>query len=109
MEVARAEWPGVELALDVFREWVARRPEAVHLVDLYLTCACVRGDALAIAAFQARFGPEVAVALTGQRASAEFLDEVRQVLWERLLVPRDGGTPKLADYSGRGPLARWMR
>jgi RNA polymerase sigma-70 factor (ECF subfamily) len=109
MEEARVAWPGVALAPDVFREWVARRPGAVHLVDLYLACACVRGEARAVAAFQARFGPEVAVALTGQHASAELLDEVRQVLWTRLLVPRDGGAPKLAGYSGRGPLAKWVR
>jgi len=109
MEAARAAWPGVALAPEVFRDWVARRPGAEHLVDLYLACACVRGEARAVAAFQARFGPEVAVALTGQRASAEFLDEVRQVLWERLLVARDGRAPRLADYSGRGPLAKWVR
>jgi RNA polymerase sigma-70 factor (ECF subfamily) len=109
MEEARAAWPGVALAPDVFREWVARRPGAVHLVDLYLACACVRGDARAVATFQTRFGPEVALALTGQRASAEFLDEVRQVLWERLLVAREGGEAKLADYSGRGALSKWVR
>jgi RNA polymerase sigma-70 factor (ECF subfamily) len=37
------------------------------------------------------------------------VDELRQLLRQRLLVPVDGAPPKLASYSGRGPLGQWVR
>src|SRR5689334_13258114 len=60
---ARAAWPMVELATEHFVEHLAARlgdaddPElalrAMHTSDLYLACACMRGDAGAVAAFEA--------------------------------------------------------
>jgi RNA polymerase sigma-70 factor (ECF subfamily) len=39
-------------------------------------------------------------------ASADFADEVRQQLRERLLV---GAQPRIADYRGQGALGGWLR
>ena len=39
--------------------------------------------------------------------SNEFVDEVEQRLWASLLVGGDAG-PRLATYSGAGPLGRWI-
>jgi RNA polymerase sigma-70 factor (ECF subfamily) len=37
------------------------------------------------------------------------VDEVLQVLRERLLLGRGDTPPRIADYSGRGPLLAWVR
>jgi RNA polymerase sigma-70 factor (ECF subfamily) len=36
-------------------------------------------------------------------------DEALQRLREKLLLPRDGAPPRIADYSGRGPLGSFLR
>jgi len=41
--------------------------------------------------------------------SPGFVDEVRQSLREKLLVSRSGMPPRIAEYSGRGALANWVR
>jgi RNA polymerase sigma-70 factor (ECF subfamily) len=38
-----------------------------------------------------------------------FGDEVCQQLREKLFVAPAGSAPTIADYSGRGPLALWLR
>ena len=42
------------------------------------------------------------------RRSPDFADEVRQLVREHLFLGRDGGTPHIADYGARGPLATWL-
>ncbi len=103
---ARAAWPGVEVNRDVFAAWVAQR-EPRHSDELYLACACVAGDAAAIAAFEARYFPQVAAAVR-RFGSDTFVDDVRQELRQRLFFSADG-KPKLAEYSGRGDLMQWVR
>ena len=39
-------------------------------------------------------------------SSSQFVDEVKQGLRERLLV---GPPPRIAEYSGSGPLGGWLR
>src|SRR5262249_26695993 len=38
-----------------------------------------------------------------------FVDEVQQALREKLFVGKDGSSPKIAEYDGRGTLASWVR
>src|SRR5204863_54439 len=42
-------------------------------------------------------------------ANPAFVDEIRQRLRTKLFVPEAGETPKIADYTGRGPLGAWVR
>jgi RNA polymerase sigma-70 factor (ECF subfamily) len=42
-------------------------------------------------------------------ASPHFAADVRHELRDRLLVAAPGALPKIAHYSGRGPLAAWVR
>ena len=114
---ARAAWPTVELPAAVFLPYLAARlPEGDPLValaavsagDLYLACACVRGDARAIVAFEAAHFPMVEAALAGMRAASGQVDEVKQLLREQLFVGPDG-QPTLTGYSGRGALGGWLR
>lgn len=39
----------------------------------------------------------------------DFLDELRQVLRDKLFVGKDGTPPKIVDHSGRGSLHSWVR
>ena len=120
LETARAAWPDVQVDDKTVLGYVAARlPEAadepaaqvasMHVSDLYLACACARGDTRALKAFEVHFLPEVASFVAQIDRSPSFADEVRQQLREKLFVSAKGETPKIADFSGRGPLGGWIR
>ena len=82
--------------------------------DLYPACACARGDADAIAAFDRDYMREVDIALARMRVGPPRLSDVKQLVRQRLFV--GGGTAgaptspgKIAEYGGRGDLRRWVR
>jgi RNA polymerase sigma-70 factor (ECF subfamily) len=111
---ARAIWPGVVLDDETFLQWVGARLDAatveaverMHTDDLWLACACARGDAAALQHFErVALAPAVARLLDADMAK----DEVVQQLRVRLLV-RDGDTPaRIEQYTGRGSLRGWTR
>jgi RNA polymerase sigma-70 factor, ECF subfamily len=123
-EAARAAWPDVELGAEPFATFVASKLPAgepaerslatLRTTELYLTCACGRGDVRAVAALERLCAAAVdrAAARAGP-AATQKKDELRQQVCERLLVPRatDGAPqpPRIADFSGRGPLDAWLR
>jgi RNA polymerase sigma-70 factor (ECF subfamily) len=119
--VGAARWPDVALAPEALARHVATAaPGAttaaavaeLHAADLYLACACLRGIAGAVAAFEAAHLASLGATLAGAvRVSAEEVDEVRQRLRIKLLVgePDRGRAPLVGTYSGRGPLAAWVR
>ncbi|QRK10968.1 sigma-70 family RNA polymerase sigma factor [Archangium violaceum] len=119
LDSARAAWPRVRLDEAVFLRHLAERlppssePEralrALPAADLFLACACVRGDAAAHAALEAHFLPKVAAAVARVYPGADAASEVCQVLREKLLTPESGRPPRMADYQGQGPLAAWLR
>ncbi|WNG52132.1 sigma-70 family RNA polymerase sigma factor [Archangium minus] len=80
----------------------------VQVRDLLLAFACLSGDALALKELSQRLDIEVRAAMRGLGAEPELVDEVRSVLGHKLLVS-DGEAPKLATYTGLGPLAAWLR
>jgi RNA polymerase sigma-70 factor (ECF subfamily) len=82
---------------------------ALHAADLYLACACARRDPRAIAAFEARYFPEIDRALARMKLAPPAADDVKGALRERLLFPREGERSPLASYSGRGSLGAWLR
>jgi RNA polymerase sigma-70 factor (ECF subfamily) len=116
---ARAAWPSVALGDAEFVTYLGQRVAesddpvehlaGVHARDLYLACACAKVDPAAVRALERRFIVDIPVALRKVHATAEVADEVAQRMRERLLVAEPGGRAKIADYSGRGPLAAWLR
>ncbi|SEK72081.1 RNA polymerase sigma-70 factor, ECF subfamily [Stigmatella aurantiaca] len=114
---AREAWPQVPMDAEAFLAHVAGRlpstGEAGEVLaslragELFLAFACARGDARALEALDAHVLSQVGTWLPREAPSA--VDELRQVLRQRLLVPVDGAPPKLASYSGRGPLGQWVR
>jgi RNA polymerase sigma-70 factor, ECF subfamily len=107
---AGAAWPGVALDKTTFAGYLlSRRPpegedlRTLHLGDLYLACACLEEVAGALDAFERRYLAALGPALRSIDASPVFVDEVTQLLREKLFV---GG--KLGSYSGRGSLESWV-
>jgi RNA polymerase sigma-70 factor (ECF subfamily) len=109
----RAAWPTLAVDVDGFVAHVAARvpadgdPEAALTAlfagDLYLAYRCQSNDPEALKALEAAHLIELPV-LARIDSSPAFADEVRQRLRVHLFV--DG---KIAEYSGRGPLAGWLR
>ena len=117
LDHARAAWPGVHVDVPRLVAFLAPRlgdraaPFAgLHLGDLYLACACDRGEPSALAAFDRAFTPLIDRAVASLGASAAEQSELQQVVRVRLLVARDGdAATRIAGYSGRGGLASWVR
>lgn len=119
---AKSAWPKIKVDPKEFVAHVARRIDDaedvgaalddLHAADLWLAFACGKGDRIAIAQLDRELGSVVSVALARMRDKVAP-DDVSQLLRERLLVTKTsvgaGGEPKIFEYSGRGPLAGWIR
>jgi RNA polymerase sigma-70 factor (ECF subfamily) len=117
-ESARAALPSVTVDPAAFIEHVrSHLPEAggeaalasLHVADLYLACACARGDKAALDDLDRRFLSQVHVHLARFGRSPDFADEVQQELRQALLVAGETRRARILEYSGHGPLLRWIR
>jgi RNA polymerase sigma-70 factor, ECF subfamily len=114
VERGRAAHPELTLAPERFAGHLGRcravvgDPSAAHAEDLYLACAAIDGDEIAIKKLQRKSRPALAKYLRSIDAATAFLAEVEQQVWEALLVGRDGGDAKLGGYSGKGPLTGFV-
>jgi RNA polymerase sigma-70 factor (ECF subfamily) len=117
---AREHWAELpELPLDDFIAHVATAIppghdavvylESLVIEDLYLACACMHDVPGAIAAFDARWLSAVPGYVARIDRSRDLADEICQQVRERMLVRRPDRPPKIAEYSGRGSLASWLR
>ncbi len=110
----RAAWPSVAGAEAdaALRAWLAAQgvapgaPAGAHAGDLYLACACARGEARALDAFDRHLTAKVGRFVARIDGSAPFADDVRQALRELLFV---GRSPRIGSYGGRGSLEGWVR
>lgn len=113
LDTAQRAWPGLALDAAVFRAHLAEKldgvpADALHVGDLFLACACARGMPGALEVLDAQVWPQVLRSVRRFDPSGELGREVVQILRERILVRREDGPPRIADYSGRGPLAAWL-
>jgi RNA polymerase sigma-70 factor (ECF subfamily) len=83
--------------------------KALRPADLVLAFGCATGQPKALAAFDQRCQPIIVAALRRMNASDAAIDEIAQVVRERLLVGRGGEPPRIAEYTGRGDLGRWVK
>lgn len=118
LETARGAWPGVTLEGPRYVAHLARLlpegqpPEALermHLADLYLARACVDGLPAALAAFESQVLPEVDAAVARLKLPPAIVDEVRQLVRQKMLLAGPETPAKLAAYPGTGPLGGWVR
>jgi RNA polymerase sigma-70 factor, ECF subfamily len=93
-----ARWPGVRaLQIPV--------SEGLEGADLLLAAACLAKDARALSYLDALIVNEVRRAVSPLDTTNVLVDEVTQLVRERLLLP----PARLSDYSGQGSLASWIR
>lgn len=116
---ARDRWPTVSVDAEVFAAYVGARIEAsesvevalrgVHGPDLYLACACSRGDDQAIALLERTHRSQILAALGQVAATGHPIEDLLQIVRERLFVAVGDTGGLIAQYAGRGPLSRWLR
>jgi RNA polymerase sigma-70 factor (ECF subfamily) len=94
------------LAPHVAGEQIAESLAKLHAAEFYLACACAAGQPAALAVFEERYLSHVGMFLGRMKPQPAFVDEVRQVLRDKLFV---GPKPKILEYSGRGELNNWLR
>lgn len=119
VNAARSAWPEVSLSPRAFATHLgARLPAgepprealgAVQAADLYLAAACLAGDPAALGSFEERLVSRIPFYLRSMRLSTSTLEEVTQVVRERIFVGSPEGGPRLAEYAGRGSLEGWFR
>src|SRR5271165_4022683 len=107
----RAAWPTLALDDRTFVEHLATRVapgdlDSARAEDLWLACACARGVAGAVEAFDHAHASDVQAVHAQARPPKPALDELQQVVRTKLFV---GPTAKIAEYSGLGPLRNWVR
>ncbi|GMU59994.1 MAG: hypothetical protein AMXMBFR34_17570 [Myxococcaceae bacterium] len=87
---------------------MADTPAGAHDTDVRWARACARGEAEAVARFDADFSS--LILRTARRFGGDdFAADVAQVVRRRLLVAEDGAPPRIAEYQGRGPLAGFVQ
>jgi RNA polymerase sigma-70 factor (ECF subfamily) len=118
LAAAREVWPDLAVDPELFVSYLAERvpkeeraPDALaamYVADLYLAYGCLQGVPRALALFEQSYLVPLAVILGQIDRSPVFVDDVRQLVRDKLFVP-DGGSPaKIASYSGKGSLQGWV-
>jgi RNA polymerase sigma-70 factor (ECF subfamily) len=116
-ERAREGWPAVELPRSGFADWLVERfgarladeHERLELGDLYITAACLLGAPGGMESFKRQLEPQLRRFVASVERRDDAIGELVQELIVRLVIGADGEAPKLAEYSGRGPLRAWLR
>lgn len=120
VERAAAAWPALDVAPHRFARYLGERLprtapvedalDAAFAPDLFLACACVDGVPGAAETFTRLHLSSLPAMLARLKPTPSFLDEVHQILAEKLLVrAARGGPPRLAAYAGTGALGPWVR
>jgi RNA polymerase sigma-70 factor (ECF subfamily) len=77
-----------------------------HAEDLALAKACLAGTTSALETFHNRHEPDIDVTLQRLGLDEGTAGDVKSTVLEKLLSPP---SPKLAQYSGQGPLGAWIK
>jgi RNA polymerase sigma-70 factor (ECF subfamily) len=108
---ARARWPAIRCGVSELSEHVTELGERCGDLfrfgaELHLACACGKGDPAALRALDQEYLQRVDSNIRRVRRDSDFVDEVRQLLRHRLLMPPQ---PRISTYAATGPLLGWLR
>jgi RNA polymerase sigma-70 factor, ECF subfamily len=116
---ARAAWPQLKFDEAAFLSHVGRgfkndRLPAedlahVHAADALLAWRCAERDPIALSELERKWLAHLQPAMRRLEKHGLSADDALQLLRERLLVPKDGRAPKIAQYAGRGSLQSWLK
>lgn len=121
LTAARTEWPEIQVESRRFMAYLAERlptdgneeaePALLRLAanDLYLACASAQGDPRALEAFDRRYFPKLGRVVGRLRSTGSFVDEVLQILRQKLFIGDEEAPPKITEYAGHGSLDNWLR
>ncbi|HEY7374537.1 MAG TPA: hypothetical protein VIF57_20405 [Polyangia bacterium] len=105
-----ARWPQFGIGGNDLMDYSARAPLAEsahqHAADLVLACACVKNVQSAVSELDRMIRDNVPMFVRRIDRNPEFSADLCQRLHERLLL---GDPPRLATYTGSGPLLHWLR
>ena len=113
---ADAAWTGEPVPTAMFAAYLgarlvpsdgARAIARVAVTDLLLACACVHRLARADAILRERHLADIRRGI-GRQPDAATADELTHDVLRHLLVGETDRAPRLAEYSGRGSLGRWI-
>jgi RNA polymerase sigma-70 factor (ECF subfamily) len=113
LDTAAQAFPDLDLEAGEFAQYLGEKAAAardetrldeLHVPDLYLAWACARRDPAALAIFEHEHMRRVHSLARGTDA-----DELVQRVRVRLLAADTPSGPRIRQYSGRGPLAAWVR
>jgi RNA polymerase sigma-70 factor (ECF subfamily) len=118
---ARAAWPSLPLDPHIFVRHLGRSlasyPGDVgvlaalgdcRVADLFLACAAGHGVAAAVEIVAGRALRDVTGAVRKVSGDEGFVDDVMQILRQKLFVAAEGGEPKILSYLARAPLGVWL-
>jgi RNA polymerase sigma-70 factor (ECF subfamily) len=100
-------WPAIHLEPDAFETFVKGRDASAletNGEELFLACACAGRDRRALEVLQREYLARVGDYVAKTDPSPAFADEVRALLFEKLIVGES-----IAEYSGAGPLGAFLR
>ncbi len=109
---ARRAWPALTCDEDQFRaDCSAARAEGAvfHGEDRWLALACEAGQPQALRALERTLAPMIEQLVLRSRGSRIEAADLRQLVWQRLIVAAPPDEPKLHEYKGRGALKSWLR
>lgn len=81
----------------------------VDVGEIVLALGCVAGQREALALLERRYLQPLPAQLAHMRLDAAAVADVQQTTRARLLIARDGHTPRLLGYAGRGQLGALVR
>lgn len=118
-EQACAAWPDFSIPRAELIAYVVERAlpgqsidelaGSIHAADLYLACACARGESRALQAFDAAYRGDIDRAFARIRPSGIGLDDAHQIMRQKLFVGSELRRPSILEYAGRGGLRAWLR
>jgi RNA polymerase sigma-70 factor, ECF subfamily len=109
-QCGRTRWPGVPLELAAFSAYLSGGERNLALAaEMYLACACLLHVPEAVQAFRQEYLGAVGEYLGTLATSKDVVEEVRQQMMVKLLMPQRDRPPRLADWTGRGSLEGWLR
>lgn len=118
LDRARSAWPELSIPDEVLLPFLAERVppgagpaglERLNAPDLYLACGCATGDSAAVALFTSRFFPAIEQALARLELPRPWVEDVRQMVYDKLFVGDAERPAGIRHYKGEGELLTWVR